>query len=82
VERLDRLCRRGADAGDQLELARVQLALHGPLHVTDALLHGGRRVDLRPGDRIDEEQLLLDPDGEGLARPEGGPAQSRRPRRL
>jgi hypothetical protein len=42
----------------------VQLALDRPLDGPNALLHRGRRVDLRPGERIDEEQLLLDADGE------------------
>ena len=35
-----------------------------PAHVTDPLLNGRRRVDLRTGDRVDEEQLLLDADRE------------------
>jgi hypothetical protein len=60
----------------------VELALHRAAHVTDPLLDGRRRVDLRPGDRVDEEQLLLDADREGLARPESVLAQSRRPRRV
>ena len=82
IERVDRLRRAGADVGDELELARVELALHRAAHVTDPLLDRRRRVDLRAGDRVDEEQLLLDADREGLARPEGVVAQSRRPRRL
>jgi hypothetical protein len=82
VEHLDRLRRAGADVGDELELTRVQLALHRALHGPDPLLDGGRRVDLRPGRRIDQEQLLFDPDRERTARPERVPAQSRRPRRL
>ena len=60
VERVDRLAGAVADVGDELELAGVQLALDRPVDRPDALLDGGRGVDLRAGERVDEEQLLLD----------------------
>jgi hypothetical protein len=60
----------------------VQLALDRPIDRPDALLDGRRGVDLRAGERVDEEQLLLDADRERRAGSEAVAAQIRRPRRL
>jgi hypothetical protein len=63
-EAFDDLARAGADIGDQLDLARVQLALDlALLQQCEALLDGRRRVRLASADGIDEEQLLLGADG-------------------
>jgi hypothetical protein len=60
----------------------VQLALDRPVDRADPLLDGRRGVDLRAGERVDEEQLLLDADRERRAGSEAVAAQIRRPRRL
>jgi hypothetical protein len=63
-ETCDDLACAGADVGDQLDLARVQLALDLALRERcEALLDGRGRVRLAPADGVDEEQLLLGADG-------------------
>jgi hypothetical protein len=60
AEQADRLGGVAAHVGDELDLAGMQLALNGPLHRAEALLHRLRRVHLASCQRIDQEQLLLD----------------------
>jgi hypothetical protein len=47
--------------GDQLDLARMQLALNLTLKLDKPLEHRRRAVRLTPRDRVDQKQLLLDP---------------------
>jgi hypothetical protein len=58
------------DARDQLNLAGVELALDRPRHLVEAVEDRAGGVDLAAVDGVDEEQLLLDPDGERVAGPE------------
>jgi hypothetical protein len=53
------MCRPPTGVAEQVADALVAL-LVGDLDGRDALLHRGRRVDLRAGERVDQEQLLLD----------------------
>ena len=52
---------RRVNVGDQLDLARMQLALHLTLKLGKPLEHRRRAVRLTARDRIDQKQLLLDP---------------------
>ena len=55
-----------AHARDQLDLARVELALDLAVHLAEPVHDGLGRVDLLPRLRVDEEQLLLDAERERL----------------
>jgi hypothetical protein len=63
-ERRGRLGRRTAHRADELDLAGMQLTLDLARRLADALGDRSRGVDLGAAQPVDEEQLLLDPDGE------------------
>src|SRR6185503_17729134 len=71
AERPDRLAGAVADVRDQLDLARVQLALDGAVDRAEPVEDRPGGVRLPTGDGVDEEQLLLDADRERVPRPEG-----------
>jgi hypothetical protein len=57
----------GQHVGDQLDLAGVQLSVHAAVHLSHRGHHTVGAVDQPTGQGIDEEQLLLDSDGERRA---------------
>jgi hypothetical protein len=66
AKRSHRLPGSGVDVGDQLNLTGVQLSLDGPLDLAKPLEHRRRVVRQTPGEQVDQEQLLFDPDRERL----------------
>ena len=75
---LERLASRGVDIADQLDLAGVQLALDPVAYVFEAVERRRGASGQPPGNRIDQEQLLLDPQRVRLTRPEALLAIGRR----
>jgi hypothetical protein len=66
TKRSHRVPSRVVDVRDQLDLTGVQLPHDLPLDLAEPLEHRRRAVRLTPGERVDQEQLLLDPDRERL----------------
>jgi len=69
AERLYGLAGTATDTGDQFDLTGMELSLDRSVDLIQSGQHRTGRVRLSPGDRIDEEQLLLDTEGEWV----GGP---------
>jgi hypothetical protein len=64
----DRVAHSSVNTGDQLDLTGVQLRLDRSRDLTQSLEHRGRAVDLPARNRVDQKQLLLDPDRKRLPR--------------
>ena len=70
AERIDRLTGAATDIRDQFHLTSMQLPLDPSVHRAEPILYRSRRVRLTAGDRIYQEQLLLNPDRERISRAE------------